>query len=168
MRSRAFSVTCKAATCKRWGIFSRLAYRSCSIFRYFKKLKSACSVHINKGQSARLHFNHHFSTRPTYVTFFCFNNELTCSLGTLKILKSLVTVPMMTAILPSRPSFLMLRANLANEMGGLLILDIKRRRSTISLNLASVRRAKKRYNCNRKSTIGQRLIQRRMFSLIKK
>merc|ERR1719410_1560569 len=69
--------------------------------------------------------------------------------GTLKILRSLVTVPMTTAVLPSRPSFFIFLINLAKEIGGLLILDMKRRRSTISLNLASVLRAKNRYNLTR-------------------
>merc|ERR1739848_960139 len=73
----------------------------------------------------------------------------TVNLGILKILKSLVTVPTTTAILPSRPSFFIFLINLAKEIGGLLILDIKRRRSTISLNLASVLRAKNRYNFTR-------------------
>ena len=75
--------------------------------------------------------------------------ELTFNLGILKILKSLVTVPTTTAILSARSSPFIFLINLAIEIGGLLILDINRRRSTISLNLASVRRAKKRYNLTR-------------------
>ena len=58
-------------------------------------------------------------------------------------------VPTMTAILFSRPCFFILRANLAKDIGGLLILLMKRRFMMISLNLPSVRRAKKRYNLTR-------------------
>lgn len=72
--------------------------------------------------------------------------KLTVILGTLKILKSLVTVPITTAVLPSRPCFFMLRAKRAKDIGGLLIFDMNNRLKTISLNLASVRLAKKRYS----------------------
>ena len=75
-------------------------------------------------------------------------NDLTLILGQSKILSSLVTVPTITMILPSLPDFFICLAILAMDTGGLLILDMKRRRRMMRLNLASVRRAKKRYNLN--------------------
>ena len=82
-----------------------------------------------------------------YITFAAFHNT-TLILGQSNILSSLVTVPTITTILPSLPDFFICLAILAMETGGLLILDMKRRRRMMRLNLASVRRAKKRYNCN--------------------
>ena len=93
--------------------------------------------------------NHsNFTTFSTYFELEKFV-LLTVIFGTLKSLRSLVMVPTMTAILFSRPCFFILRANLAKDIGGLLILLMKRRFMMISLNLPSVRRAKKRYNLTR-------------------
>merc|ERR1712008_332993 len=95
--------------------------------------------------------NRHFGAagKPGSRAFSVTCKAAIFNLGILKILKSLVTVPTTTAILSARSSPFIFLINLAMEIGGLLILDINRRRSTISLNSASVRRAKKRYNLTR-------------------
>ena len=82
-----------------------------------------------------------------HITFAAVYNP-TLILGQSNILSSLVTVPTITTILPSLPDFFICLEILAMDTGGLLILDMKRRRRMMRLNLASVRRAKKRYNCN--------------------
>ena len=70
--------------------------------------------------------------------------RLTVILGTAKILVSSVMVPTMTAVFPSCP--FILRTSLAMDIGGRLVLDMNRRRITISLNLESVRRAQNLYS----------------------
>lgn len=71
---------------------------------------------------------------------------LTVNFGTSQMRWSSVTVPTMTAIRPSRPGFFINLTTLAREIGGLLILDIKRRLRITLLNFESVRRAKNLYS----------------------
>merc|ERR1712045_1114771 len=70
----------------------------------------------------------------------------TVILGISKILISLVMVPTQTAILSAFPGFFRLRASLAMERGGLLILDMKSLLRMILLNLASDLLARNLYN----------------------
>merc|ERR1719412_2603770 len=73
----------------------------------------------------------------------------TVILGISKILISLVMVPTQTAIFSALPAFFMLRASLAMERGGLLILDMKSLLRMILLNLASDLLARNLYSFTR-------------------
>merc|ERR1719385_399868 len=70
-------------------------------------------------------------------------------LGTSKILMSLVTVPTTTAIFSALPALFMLRASLAMDRGGRLILLMKSLLRMILLNLASDLLARNLYSLTR-------------------
>merc|ERR1712014_204900 len=73
----------------------------------------------------------------------------TVILGTSKILMSLVTVPTQTAIFSALPALFMLRASLAMDRGGRLILLMKPMLRMILLNLASDLLARNLYSLTR-------------------